>query len=300
MNKMSKSVEWERELPVKYKMAEGYVFSDEPRDIISFTAEATGWQLLSLSRKELDSLVIQVPSRPGNHSWNSEQIRQMIKEKDIDQDVSIPEVSPFRLTISIVEAFTKCVPLKIAYRVSHPSGFQSVSPIRVDPDTVCITGPKESVGTIDHWYTDSLILENVSQTQEGLLSLKEDDKGLLEFSPSEVNYSLEVAEFTELKKYVPVRMVNQPDVDSISLFPERVLVSMRVPLNKYESAKEQELQLFINLANNTLDSNSAKVQIPKNLPDWMKHVQVSPERVEYYFVSTDTSSTNNTSRLSDQ
>ena len=79
MNKMSQQVDWEKEIPIHYNVPDGYVFSDPPREDLVFTIEGTGWQMLSLSRKDLDSMIIDIPARSGNHNWNNEQLRQMIK-----------------------------------------------------------------------------------------------------------------------------------------------------------------------------------------------------------------------------
>lgn len=297
MNKMSQEVIWELDLPLKFKMNENFVFSEAPRHKISFTAEGTGWQLLTLARKDLDSLVIDVPAQPGNHNWNNEQLRQMIKEEKVSETISIPNVTPFRLSISIVEADTICVPVKVRKNISYQKGYQNTSELEISPDTVCIKGPARLLENSKSWYTDSLILDKVKSSKEGEISLINDNPELLELNPANITYQLDVSEYTELNKYARIRLVNVPDVDSISLFPGRALVTMRVPIDKYDKAREQDINLVVDLGNEAYDSNTAKIKIPSNLPDWMKNVEISPTTVEYYFVSKDT--LNNNSELSD-
>ena len=123
LNKMSQEVKWDKNIPLEYKIADHLVFSEKPRREITYTVEGTGWQLLSLSRKTLDSLQLDIPNRPGNHSWNSEQIRQLIRDKDIKDEIEITDINPFRVSVRMEEAFSKCVPIKANSKISYVSGF---------------------------------------------------------------------------------------------------------------------------------------------------------------------------------
>lgn len=282
-NKMSQDVRWDLDLPINYILAEDYVFSEKPRRTLTFTAEGNGWQLLALSRRSLDSLDLQVPPQEGNHNWNSEQLRQMIQEEKVGDQVEVMSINPFRISIKVEDAFSKCLPVQVEKNITYKSGYDILQKMSVDPDTVCIKGPRKLIENKKVWPTDTISLQKVNASREDEVALVNKNPQLIELSPSTVTYNLEVSEFTELKKYVSIRTVNPPDVDSISLFPRRALVSMNVPIDKYEAAQDHQIGLFTDLGKSEKGTNSARIQLPANLPDWMKNVSVQPDKVEFYF-----------------
>lgn len=289
LNSMTKETRSTVDVYLYVETPTDFVLAQPPEKSISVGIEGTGWQLLRLARE--DSLFINITPSPTTNiqTWNNEALRLKVAEVKEVAEVSIFSISPSPISLSLDSIYQKKVALTMPLDISFVKGYSNVRPLQIHPDSILLSGPRALVEQQDQWVLNTLRDQSIrSSVSDSVLLTSTDERGIFKFSPETVHYELEVAEFTELKQIQPIHPENFTG-DSISLFPHRALISMKVPIDKYDEAERLPKKLILNL-DASLSSNSAPIELENSLPYWVKNIKIEPRTADFFFVDTETDS----------
>jgi hypothetical protein len=116
----------------------------------------------------------------------------------------------------------KKVPVQLAGDVSYRSQYMASGPMRLSPDSVTVYGEPGRLDIIDHVSTATLLLDDVHDSQHGLLRLRP-VKGV-RLSDAEVSYELPVARYVEVRSTLPVSVDGVPAGRQLQVFPSQATV----------------------------------------------------------------------------
>jgi hypothetical protein len=289
LNSMTEETRSSLDVYISVETPNGFVLAQTPEDYITVGIEGTGWQLLRLARK--DSLFINITPSPTTNiqTWNNEALRLKVAELEEVSEISLISISPSPISLSLDSIYHKKVSLSMPLDIGFAKGFSNVHPLKITPDSILLSGPRALVEKQEQWVLDTLRDRSIrSSLSDSILLKTTDERGVFKFSPPSVRYELEIAEFTELKQIKPIHAEDFSG-DSISLFPHRALLSMKVPIDKYDEAEQLDKTLILN-PDASLSSNSAPIQLKNSLPYWVKNIKIEPRTAEFFFISTETDS----------
>ena len=126
----------------------------------------------------------------------------------------------------------KKVPVELVGDIYYRSQYMAESPVRVLPDSVTVYGSPDRLEAIDRVKTTQLALDDVHQSEHGMLRLM-GIKGV-RLSEEEVSYELSVVRYVEILSSVPVEVWNAPAGKNIQVFPPQaeVVLRCRFPVTK--------------------------------------------------------------------
>lgn len=277
-NRMSQGTRSTIDVHVETEVPDQFVLSDLPDQQIRVGVEGTGWQLLKLFRQDPLRLTLKPGKSTEQQAWSSDQLRLRMSDLSAFTEVQIVSVNPARISLSLDSAAQKTIPIELPYRIEYAKGYSNTRPIEISPKKIQVSGPKNKVGNLQKWTLDSLVLKDVRKSLIDSIDLThaETYEEVYKLSPDHITYDLPVSEFTELKK---ICLIEAP-ADSISLFPRRTVVRMRVPIDKYNEAQDYTIDLGIDLESGS-DGSNVPIRIQKPLPYWMKSIRISPSTVDY-------------------
>ena len=116
----------------------------------------------------------------------------------------------------------KKVPVQAVTVLSFKPQFTALGPLRLVPDSVTVYGEPFHLAKIDRVFTRTIDLPNLKSSAHGAVKL-EPVQGI-RMSESEVNYSLDVSRYVEIRTEVPVTVRNVPPGVKVSVYPSTAQV----------------------------------------------------------------------------
>ncbi|MDX1639587.1 MAG: CdaR family protein, partial [Balneolaceae bacterium] len=199
-------------------------------DFATVSVQGEGWKLLNLYNNPPRIFVDVTNSQINLYDQVQQQMNAM-------PDIDVQKVQPQTLSLDLEEKSSKRVPVRPRVRVDFEGQFDFVGEPVITPDSITITGASSLVGEISFWQTDSVTFSDVRSDISRSVSLELPPK-LLTLSRSSVQYSAEVAQYTEGEARVFIRARNLPVGESITFSPSHVTVRYTVPIQEYAEVED--------------------------------------------------------------
>jgi hypothetical protein len=273
------------------------VFSNVPADkvlineadsLLTLSMKSKGFKMLSGKMfSEPQSIIIDVAS-VYHKSKNSESsyyilTREILQTagKQIHQPNSIISISPDTLFFSMVEKFSKKVPIKTLLDINFAQQYGLSDSIIVFPDSIIISGPKEIIDSMQYINTITKILSNVNAAQALMLGFPDGRKDHVSVKPESVSIYVPVDKYTESKVEIPVKVYDNEKIIQAKTFPENITITYVVPLSKYTKMNAGKFTAAADISKATsVNAKKLKVEITKQ-PDFVKILKIEPEKIEY-------------------
>lgn len=263
-------------------LPEDMALSSEIPEQASVSLTSEGWQLINLySNPPVISL--SADSRQINLF---EQVRNRVS---YFSDMNVLQVEPIFLTVEMEEKVEKRVPVKPMVDVDLDDRYNLVGEPLVEPDSVTVIGAQSRLNEVSVWETQNREISNVRENTQVILELRPPGSGI-EIDPSTVDYSLNVAEFTEAEVRIPVRTRNLPPGRAITYNPSSITVKYDVPIEEYTDIQgTRPFSVFVDYTTILEDSTGLVVpQVERISSDFnVKLRNFQPSRVSYFYILTD-------------
>lgn len=281
--KLSKNYTVHRLAHITYELPLGLNFSEPPPEAVGVDLSAKGWYFLisSFVGKDLD-LYYKVPLE-SSFILSIYDLQVDISTLLKDKSVSISKLH-FEGFNGVLEKETiKRLPVVVPYNIDFAAEYDLASPIKLNPDSITISGPISKIDTLTEWKTDSLILLNVDNDIKKSIPVNLAQNGI-KYSHKEIEVSVTVERFTEKNIFVPVQ-IDSIFTDSIRLFPDKILLKCIMGLGHYDEVDAVDFILRANIDQTLI--NEGKSTAPLELisqPNYIRSVQFSPRVVEFFIV----------------
>lgn len=202
----------------------------------------------------------------------------------ITKRLNISEVSSRFLEDSIIIAYeqkaVKKVPVLGTLQITYAPGFSNLDSLRVKPDSITISGPKDVLDTIKKLKTKAIELKEVKSSLSGQVALDTVNYENVTFYTTKLTYSQKVDKFTEGKLFVPVTLINVPSNINVTVFPHEVAVIYQASLHNFDAIEANNFKVTEDF--NELD-RSLDYFIPKITKKPMEalNARLSSSKIQY-------------------
>lgn len=167
------------------------------------------------------------------------------------------------LFLNIERRVEKKIPIVVdTHSIKIAQRFEMVSSIKIDPDSVVVSGPMSVVATLHHPLKVALpneILED--DYSEDLEIINPLNSKYLNISPEEVKVSFKISEFFNKRIRVPVNTQNFPKDSSVLIHPHYIYVTYRVAEELVNKVNETDFKAIVNYKKVPKDDSVASVVI---------------------------------------
>lgn len=268
------------DLPIEIRDISGdMALVSEPPASATIDVTGEGWKLITLYSNP-PRVVLDVDNEEIDLNDRIQRQVSMLS------DVMITSVRPSELVLEMEERIEKDVPVIPVVDIQYADRFGRVGKPVVDPPLVQISGATSRVQEVDTVYTRKRVLENVRESQTLALDLEPPVTGI-SLQTEQVQYSFEVAEFTEAQITVPVRIRNLPPGQTISYNPTRVTIRYDVPIDEYnESLNIRPFSVWVDYDKIRQDTTGQITPDVERNEDnlQIRFRSVQPRRVSYFSV----------------
>ena len=221
----------------------------------------------------------------GIHPFNDLATQQlsgkMIVENvigNLKTSIQILNVTPEFITGIKKGLYHKRIPVKCKLEITYQHQTTPSAPVMLKPDSIDISGSLNDINSIEYIETKPSKFLNVSRSLFTSIPLEISTLKNVNVNKEKVWLYIPVEQFTEGMMEIPLT-INYKGPSQIKLFPEKVKVTFRVPLRKYNMVKPDQFQagVFIHSSSNKENIN---VELLRK-PSFVNKVSFSPAEVTY-------------------
>ena len=192
---------------------------------VSARCRASGFRLLSeriqRGKRPVQVSISRSDIRPagGDRYFLSGNAKNSYLEQFFGDAVAVEAFISDTLSFVFPAENHKKVPVQLAGDVSYRTQYMASGPMRLTPDSVTVYGEPGRLDIVDHVSTANLLLDDVHDSQHGLLRLRK-IKGV-RLSDEEISYELPVARYVEVRSTLPVSVQGVPAGRQLQVFPSQ-------------------------------------------------------------------------------
>lgn len=257
----------------------GQALSEAPPTEATVTLQGDGWTLLGLSRNP--------PLIRISATGASVDMAGAVSES-LPTTVRVQSVQPGTVDLALDTRTSRRLPIRLRERIETVQPYGLLRRPLLQPDSVSVTGAQSLLGTLTDWPTELFVAEGVKEDLTRSVALSDTFGGLLVPSVRSTAVHLEVGEYTEGSRRLPVEVVNLPsDVAGVRFDPDVVGATFRVPAVGVEFDRAETSDRFravVDYADIARDTTDGEVPVQARWPNGLniQDVTLNPSRVEYF------------------
>ena len=172
---------------------------------------------------------------------------------------------------------TKSIPVKGFTEIKYAAGYGNFGSLKLTPDSVKVIGPSNTIQKINSIETELISIENVKYDLKGKINLNLDGLENTIIENTEVDYFLNVDQYTEQTVDVNINVVSNLNKLSFNYFPKTVKVKFLVSVDNY--IKINPIDFKIECYVNDILKNDYPLVVVKK-PEMIKNISLSTEKIE--------------------
>jgi hypothetical protein len=271
--------------PVEYsKIPQNKLLQEAPINEISLSIKASGFKLVKAKLKQeiiqLNASNLQRKTSSKFYFLPKNQIKNI--QSQLTYKVELQEILQDTIYLNLGVLTSKKVPLKTNLIIDYHIGYDLVNEIKIEPDSVIISGPENQIENINHLKLSKLKLKDVKASFTNKLKIikpKELDK--LKINIAEASISGHVEKFTEGSFKVPFEIINLPTDVNLTSLTNNVEVFFVVALSNFN--KVNKLSFKVECDYLMSEKNNLSYLIPKivDKPDFLKSYKIIPNKIDF-------------------
>ncbi len=184
------------------------------------------------------------------------------------------------LRVNYEQKAVKTVDVRSNIGLSFAVGYSALEEMKLEPDTVRISGPSAILDTLTEVRTENLSIENINSDLKGTVKIDKSGLERVTLFQDEVNYYLRTDKFTEGRIEVPVELQNVPPGNNIVIFPKEVVVFYQVSLNDFGKIKPTAFKVVVDFRNEIPRDGYLLAQVVQK-PALVNNARLSENRIQF-------------------
>lgn len=287
LNTLNKDYTEQLTYPVKYTdfPQEAFLISDPPQKI-TLEVKANGFTLLAHRlQSSLHPLSINISTYSKHSAEDDDLFKRTLYLKDLKEKIGSQlrsDITPLAFQPEKIEfTFSPAVSKKIAI---YPAVHYNLKPqhilkdgILCTPDSIWVNGSSQIMDTLSYIYTEYWDAGEIKKDRTQTLLLKP-MKGV-QFEQKEIKIEMCPERYTEVKRIVPIQVLNLPDSLELRRFPRTVEITYDIGLSRYNSVTDSDFVFSVDYKE-TNASSFLRVQ-RTHIPRFIKNLKHTPLKVEF-------------------
>ena len=203
-----------------------------------------------------------------------------IVSSQLKSDITLRNLRNDQLNIGLDAIISKKVEIKANTNFTYKNGFRSLDSLKIEPDSVVVSGPASYLKEINFVNTNLISRDNIDKTFSQLVALIGSKNTKVSIEPSQVNVFLTVAEFTQKKIVVPIQLINVPQETIVKLIPKNVTVTFNVSVNDFNKITASDFKLVCDFNERDYDEDFIFLSL-EEFPEGINNTELSTKKIDY-------------------
>lgn len=282
---MSKEYETTIKLPIAYqKIPQHLLLQKEPLKELNFSIKGSGFKiaLVKFKNKKL-FFDASLPNKKAKSKYYllTKNYKSTI-QKQLPTGVVLQQINKDSLFLNLGSLQSKKFPVISNNKIKYHVGYDLSSPIKIEPDSILVSGPEEQIEELKGVQLQLLALSDVKEDFSHQVSvLKNDRLKNLRFELENVTISGKVEKFTEGSFFVDFEILNQPEDILLNSLTKKVEVTFVVALSNFNKVTYDSFKVECDYK--TAVQNNLTYLIPKivSKPAYIKSVKLIPNKIDF-------------------
>ncbi|MFK5972728.1 MAG: CdaR family protein [Flavobacteriaceae bacterium] len=248
MNKLSESYTSATTFDLEYvAVPTRFLLKRTSKDQVDVKLKAVGFKFLgfNIKKKKIKIDLSQIQKRNSRYFISPNVYRKQI-ERQLSGSMTLLEIERDTLFFDFYELSSKTVPVITRVQLIFAQNHLLEEALKVEPDIITITGPKNEIDTIENVQTEKLDLSGLTSDFSHKVKLyKAKELKNTSFSFTQVTVQGRVSRFSEKIIAVPIKVINLPEGMQIKTFPDRVSVLCRARLSELSALDSSDFQITV-------------------------------------------------------
>lgn len=252
-----------------------------PLKELSVTLKSTGYNLLlaGFSHKKIKlPLTKVVKKKDKNYYFLSKTLLPEV-QKQLKSGLDLVSIHKDTIPLVIGTLGSKKVALKHNTNITFQLGYDLSQPIQVTPDSIVVSGDKNSLQNIDFLNLKNTNLEHISKNTSITSPIVFPKDVMIKTSISSAKINITVDKFTEGEIEVPVFVKNAPD--GINIYPKKVKIIFKSGLKNFNEVTPDVFKVecdYLEAKNKEINYLTPKLKSNTTLA---KVVRMTPDKIDF-------------------
>lgn len=184
------------------------------------------------------------------------------------------------LVINFQQRQQKKLPVISKIETAYAAGYGAAEGLRLEPDSIRVSGPDNLLDTLSRLYTMPLKLRKISQDLSGSVGIDTSAFQNLTLYRQEVNYSVDVEKFTEGKVRVPIELINVPENLNVVIFPKETLLFYQVNLKDYSKVTASDFRVVADFSQLRDNQDFLLPEVVKQ-PPFTTNLRLNEKKIQF-------------------
>lgn len=270
---------------ISYKnIPQDKLLQETPVEKINMSVKASGFKILR-SKFRNQTLAIEASSlqrKKGSKYYLLPKNQQYKIQRQLISGIVLQEINIDTLYLNLGSLASKKVALNPDINIKFHVGYDLLEPIKVQPDSVIISGPDSQISKLQSLNLQELSLEDVkSDFSVELPIVRPKNSNILKLNTPKAIISGKVDKFTEGSLQLPFIIKNLPENVKLNTLENKVKVIFIVALSNF--SKVSESSFVVECDYSVSEKNKLDYLIPKVSTNqgFIKSVKVVPSKIDF-------------------
>ncbi len=265
-------------VPIKFSnFKEGYTIQYQSDTEVSLTLKGEGWVLAQVTMGPKNKFEISTDKKIGKQTVN---LNDAVSNNPwITASVQIVRIDPAQINYTIERISYKSVPIIPNISIGTKENYGLVSEVKLNPDTVKISGPKSIMKKLNAVITKSIVFEDLDEQVKQKVELEPINH--ITYEKNSCILSFDVQKIVDKSfKDIPVEVRDVPPSRELLLFPSKITVTLRGGIKMLGTLKSDKIHAYVKFRNAFRDTLGV-IKPTIEIPEYTKISNVEPETLEY-------------------
>ncbi|MCR4418382.1 MAG: CdaR family protein [Ignavibacteria bacterium] len=263
-------------IPVKVELPEGnFAIEGDIPENLEILLKASGWSLLKIKYFQDSKFILKIKEPVDNFVYPTNNITGDLL--GFPGDVRILSIQPDVIRISFHIAIEKKVKIYPRLNFTLKDGYDIVSPIKVEPESIWIKGSRRLLAKIDSLPTELINLQQLSEFVSVETKVIDTLPNLLIYEKYPVKVSFDVQQIVDRDfEKIHIDLINVPKNRDVILLPSFIDAKLRGGINILGSLQPDSIKVTVDFQKYSLSSEEIKPEF--NLPYGVKVLDYFPKQ----------------------
>ena len=266
-------------VPLKVKSGKTQGVSSELPPNLEVTLRGKGWGILKILASGDIEYNLDLSSYKNDSRIDLAQ--NLGESVNIPSDVTIQNVSPGFIDVSFDNIITKMVKVKNNTSVVSREGYTLVGSVKVEPDSVRITGSHSVLTKIKNVQTEYLVFRDISTPFSRDVKITDTLGSYVNMEPREVKVSYKIELSAEKKlQDVIVSVYDVPDDKEVLIIPPKINLTVRGGVEELARLTINDIKVGVDFKKIESDEQGF-VEPYIELSDIFSLITIEPQKFQY-------------------
>lgn len=284
LTKFSREFTSSMQAGIEYQnLPETAILAKENPDKLQFDLTANGFEILFYKFKK-PTIIIPVEEfyneDDGFFIFPKNLILQQL-ETHFNKYLEVRNVTPDPLKVVLDPVILKKVKVVAQTDLKFRKGFKGIEEFVLTPDSVVISGPRQSVESIDSVFTNVYQRKDIHQDISEKIGLQQPSSEIAGINPNEVTIQWKVSEFSQERFTLPVEVINLPPGLELKLVPAHVQVTFNTSVEDFTHIGMENFKIICDYAKRNQEQNFMIPELSKQPPGAV-NISLDPRKIDYF------------------